>query len=372
MLFDELIGVAERHLPLLRPKCRKARIFRFERETNQAQYHEAAIDWDLDAKLVENIRLPFDVVVFEEAEHRDSRGRYAGMFWNEVAESRQFGFAVIEKPTRPGDASRIAHGSLRAFPTGEFNPMGKSALWGEGLSFTWGEYVNKRWTSIPSDPAALARLLRRPMDELIAGEEGDAQEQQYQAEISAIVADCPEFAPMRELEDDPVKHRSLAQGFAKSKEPKIIEAVRRMREALVRRMNWSHESVLWGDVMLGLLSLMVVNTPAKFIVEESPLHPIAPRPGQIPRSPSRPHYIVLEPTEIRRRLLMPNVVVPADGEPPIPGMGRVPHERRGHWRTYTSERYRAARGQRRWIEACWIGPREAVVGQNRYLVRLDV
>lgn len=37
---------------------------------------------------------------------------------------------------------------------------------------------------------------------------------------------------------------------------------------------------------------------------------------------------------------------------------RMAHGRRAHWKTYRHERYRFARGQRRWIKATWVGPKE--------------
>jgi len=45
-----------------------------------------------------------------------------------------------------------------------------------------------------------------------------------------------------------------------------------------------------------------------------------------------------------------------------------PHQRRGHWRTYHSERWGALRGQRRWVRPAWIGDSEWVFHGTRYKV----
>lgn len=47
--------------------------------------------------------------------------------------------------------------------------------------------------------------------------------------------------------------------------------------------------------------------------------------------------------------------------------------KRGHWRTYTHPRYsEERRAQRQWIDAHWVGEREAVHQGVRYKVRLDL
>lgn len=37
---------------------------------------------------------------------------------------------------------------------------------------------------------------------------------------------------------------------------------------------------------------------------------------------------------------------------------RLAHDRRGHWRTYRHKRYRFMKGERKWIKAMWVGPKE--------------
>ena len=46
-------------------------------------------------------------------------------------------------------------------------------------------------------------------------------------------------------------------------------------------------------------------------------------------------------------------------------------EERGHFRRLTSEYYKHKRGAVIWVRPCWVGPQEGIVGNNRYIVRLD-
>lgn len=124
-------------------------------------------------------------------------------------------------------------------------------------------------------------------------------------------------------------------------------------------------------IKYGVMSILAINTPSSFVVEERPLRQTEQHEHMIRRSSNRPHYIVLTPTEIKRRFLYPNVV--SDDFDDDDGTSKVrPHERRGHFRRLQSERYKNARGQVIWIEPTWVGPSEAVVGPNRYKVRLDL
>jgi len=45
-----------------------------------------------------------------------------------------------------------------------------------------------------------------------------------------------------------------------------------------------------------------------------------------------------------------------------------PHQRRGHWATLRSERFKHKRGERVWVRPAWVGDREWVFEGNRYRV----
>lgn len=121
-----------------------------------------------------------------------------------------------------------------------------------------------------------------------------------------------------------------------------------------------------GNVITSIEELMLANRdPQLFVLEQSPLKTREPKKGRILRSPDRSRYVMLNPEAIRRVL---GLKAPAEGGPG----GRLPHERRRHWRTLQSERFTHRRGERILVEACWVGPSETVVGKTHYRVRLDI
>jgi len=111
--------------------------------------------------------------------------------------------------------------------------------------------------------------------------------------------------------------------------------------------------------------IIYLNDQSKFVLESCPIERKNGKPRKIKYSDERPLYTVLTPKEIRKTMNL--------DEPKVDGTGKRPHERRAHMRYYTHERYseeRRAKPQK--IEAVWVGPREAVVGNRRYRVRLDL
>jgi hypothetical protein len=110
--------------------------------------------------------------------------------------------------------------------------------------------------------------------------------------------------------------------------------------------------------------LLISGDHETFVLESTPLRPRHAKPGRITRSHDRPVYTLLRPDQIRRRLGLSR---------PGPGEGsKSPHERRRHWRHLQSEFYTRKRGEKVLVPACWVGPSEAVTGQRRYRVRLDI
>lgn len=125
---------------------------------------------------------------------------------------------------------------------------------------------------------------------------------------------------------------------------------------------------------LGLLATLYINRPTHFVVEEQPARwkdkpPKPLKPGQLANSTRRSHFIVLTPEQIRKKYVPHEIT---DDEEQEAKIKRRPHHRRGHWRSYQSEKFsEKVRGTRQWIDAIWVGPKEAVQGPNRYIVRLD-
>ena len=115
-----------------------------------------------------------------------------------------------------------------------------------------------------------------------------------------------------------------------------------------------------------MLAILWINRPSHFIVEETPAR-WATRPPKLRKvinSTKKPHFICISPERIRQRYI-------PDPDRESTGRKTGAHQRRGHWRLYSNERYRNLKGKRQWIDAVWIGPKEGVVGKNRYVVRLD-
>lgn len=119
------------------------------------------------------------------------------------------------------------------------------------------------------------------------------------------------------------------------------------------------------NVITAIEEIMLINgTHDYFIFEKSPVKQRKEKTGRILRSHDRPNYTVLKPNEIRAIL---GVKQPTDQQ-----STRQPHERRRHWRHLTSERYTNKRWQKILIDAVWVGPSQATIGNHHYKVRLDI
>ena len=116
-----------------------------------------------------------------------------------------------------------------------------------------------------------------------------------------------------------------------------------------------------------LQEVMYINSPGRFILERKPLHLQAAKrqknQSRIPRSPDRPVYTILEPGKIRERMKLPT---------PSQGGSVEPHQRRRHFRKLNSDKFVHRKGQTVVVKACWVGPTEAVVGNHRYKVLVDL
>ena len=122
-----------------------------------------------------------------------------------------------------------------------------------------------------------------------------------------------------------------------------------------------------GNVLTAIEELLLAQKNRElFVLEKAPVKARPLKKGRVLRSHDRPRYIMLTPDAIRQAMGVS--VKKEKGE----GTGRTPHERRRHWRTLRSERFKHKQGQRILIDAHWVGPSEATKGNTRYKVRLDV
>jgi hypothetical protein len=120
------------------------------------------------------------------------------------------------------------------------------------------------------------------------------------------------------------------------------------------------------ELLRSILAILWVQRPTHFIVEERPTRweKKPPKKNTVINSTKKPHFICIAPERIRTTYIK-------DPDSSPTGRKTRAHQRRGHWRTYSNERYRNLKGKRQWIDAIWVGPQEAVVGKNKYIVRLD-
>lgn len=118
------------------------------------------------------------------------------------------------------------------------------------------------------------------------------------------------------------------------------------------------------NAITAIEEMMQLNQPHHFIVEATPIKERRNKAGKILRSPDRPLYTLLTPTEIRRLLQLPEHT----------GVKRGSHERRRHVRRYPDDpvRWPHAHGKTVVIPATWVGPSEATVKKRHYKVRLDL
>lgn len=121
------------------------------------------------------------------------------------------------------------------------------------------------------------------------------------------------------------------------------------------------QSLSWAYLVIGS-----INLPSKFVLEIKPTNSPRKKKSRIPRYSERPIYTTLTPNKIRQVLKTEKDVAHAEGSP------KTPHDRRGHWRTLNSPKFKNKQGEIIWIDPVWIGRSEAVVGNKKYKVRLDL
>ena len=333
MMFDTLSGIAERHLPEFIPMLARARLFRMEAKSQSRTVGEVIEDWHPDQRLIENFRLPFKTIAIEEADSRQHGSDRCVVFSlaDEGARSFQFLTAWGSK----GDAITIGAGALIALP-------GVESL--EASNFD-----------------RLAKLVS------LRNWEGTKKTglREFRINLSLVNANSERIEV---LEQGNAVQRALAK-YAKGDES-YKEDLNRLGPGGIER--YKDEIQANGSLLAclhGILSVLVINEPTRFIVEERLLHEPRQTQDKVVRSLERAHYIVLKPREIRNRLIYTGGHEESDDEE---RRKTGPHERRGHFRTLRSERFKQAKGQVIWINPMWIGPSECIHSSRRYKVRIDL
>lgn len=340
MFFDTMAGIVERHMPEMVETMRQARIFRTE--PTKPGIIGAIERWHPDERTIENFRLPFPIIAVERAHARTAAARQCVVLSCKSAERREFDF-ICGSAQSDGDVL-LSAGSLVALPGIE-----------QDLS---GDH---------QDLAQLTSLMRLWIGSKKTGMRQLGSRSNIQANFS--VSRNPRATV------DPCRATVTVGGKTRDFDD-LSEEERRELAAKLTTDCEDHMAVsCFLNCCIGVLSVLIINEPACFVVEERPL--IEPRfsPFAIRRSADRPQFIVLKPRQIRTRFMYQDNRTEEEREEDAENnerLKRTPHERRGHYRRLQSERFKKARGAVLWIDPVWIGPSEFVKGPNRYAVRLDL
>ena len=355
MIFDKLAGIAERHSPEMLPVLKRCRLFEFSGRAHEVlprQLDEGRVD-----QFRESFFLPYPQVFMEDSasgvllgDMEDNQQGLSGDRFFLVAipilqDSEEFA------PDGSNEASRSSKATRRDFYSG-----------------VAGEPVPKEVYSASTDLLEKARdVLPKGLHLVVAGDFSIPEISPEGMSVglrvtTAFVGTKHKIDPWRDLTASAMRRQLQAMRPGEPVSSKLLlEAVEMEHEALTK------ETI--SHVKTAIEQVMYFNTPDRFVLETRQVtkkRPRKPDKAKVLRSGERPVYTLLHPKEIRR--------VMGIGEPSSDQSGRKvrPHERRRHFRTYTSERYKSARGKTVVIPATWIGPDQASVGNKRYRVCLDI
>lgn len=328
MNYDRLAEAAERHFPQWAKIVQDARVFVIDREDEVFEKNHSELakrtlrTWDADEAVIENFRLPFPTVAIECC---------GCTILHEVEPGKR-----IYRALMVGNMSAemiVAECGLAAFPDENFldhSKFGKAAAISNLRVWSWRrsrvEEVQFSMNEVTGRSKSKAPMVAMVGEGLQVG-----SDIYYGSEARQVAVDL-----LPELEAD---------------------------------VDVSRAKVAYMQLCASVWFSLRICEPSSFVVEHTHVDfvPKEPKKGKVIRSPYRPHYIVLTPGEIRKRFIRDD-----DGESIPSGMTRRPHERRGHFRKLTSEKFVSKRNHVIWIKPCWVGKTEGVIGKNRYVVRLDI
>lgn len=125
---------------------------------------------------------------------------------------------------------------------------------------------------------------------------------------------------------------------------------------------WGTNDACWHFGSTAFMIDQINNSRDVFIMEES----VAGRrfkPKNKNKYENKTKYRIIKPVDFVRKYLKRD---------DVEGTKKCDHFRRGHWRTFKSDRYKNVQGDRTWIDAVWIGESEATMKNVRYKIRLDL
>ncbi|HYE21207.1 MAG TPA: hypothetical protein VEA69_22365 [Tepidisphaeraceae bacterium] len=124
-------------------------------------------------------------------------------------------------------------------------------------------------------------------------------------------------------------------------------------------------------VAAALQEVMLLNTPSRFVVEQTPAKQ-RKQAVRIPRREDRPAFTLMTPGEVRKLFDRSEDPDDAVDEGAKPRAAPAAHMRRRHFRTLRDDRFVNAKGKVIEVKAAWVGPEEHVANGKRYRVRLDL
>lgn len=310
MLFDKFAGIVERHFPDLVPTLQRARIFLFQ------AMPEEVLPEKVTSSEMEGFFLPFPVIAIEDSGGvillSDTVKDQIGF----VADRRFIEFCAIGG--RPGGGSRALKANEKHSP------------------FTRAEYISEIYhLSIGSLRVYSTAERGQPVGAFLEGSWMCSKKGKYESE--AVFSGKVKSAEL----EFPIPPDKMAATM------KVVQ------DSTVR------------NVLIASKEVMFFNSPEWFVLESTPAKKTRKNEKKILRSQNRPSYTMAKPTEIRRVMhLSKSATGTSDRKL------RVGHDRRSHPRRYRHSDGTIRRVVR--VKACWVGPSTSIVGNRKYVVRLDI
>lgn len=344
MQYDRLAETVERHFPQWTNVVQDARLFVMQEPESEApcvqDEGEVFSNWHPDEQLIENFRLPFESVAIE------SRGCVVLQTVDSAART----FNAFAAMNFTSD-TLFATAKLKAFPASEL--ILEKHRWGEAAIVSDLNVFSVKRNKVEPIEFSMKELSFRKQDREAAM--GDVK-------VDLIPAGTRSGTRFKIRGEVVTAEQVMA-------DKDTLKYLKASYPQLIASLDIAQANMAFMQINCALLLALRICEPSSFVVEHTHVDfvPKEPKKGKVIRSPYRPQYIVLTPGEIRKRFIRDD-----DGESIPSGMTRRPHERRGHFRKLTSEKFVSKRNHVIWIKPCWVGKTEGVIGKNRYVVRLDI
>lgn len=326
--FDRLAYIIDKEFPQYKSVMIDARIFTIiDKEKPPKQLQD---DWPSYAIAIDNLKLPFKTIAIEHTKEC--------VTLQQTNKDNTYNYIIYCKPENPGNPELIGHGTVAITDKEYHYDIHTTNCDIQEAHFY--QYQNKKLEPLSPLKQATKKLnLEEHTKKVI-------QIGSLRPPITQAIKNIS--TPRTQSWDN--EHTELTQVLTQAKE--YVGKIR--------------SDILLLTLEACLLHVAQINNPTTFIVEES-LITHTENKNRILKTHERPKYILLEIGEIRKR------IIPYEETDLIATDGTkvTPHERRGHYRRLTSERYIHKKGQLIWIKSMWVGRTEAIIGKNRYRVILD-